>query len=267
VQSAIFLNVLDRLAERPLLLRAGVSGVAEEVGMRGMGSGRKAFGMLTVYALAVGAGIAAPSAGSAQGTVAGRISIQEKAGEKTADFANTVVYLEPRNGAARTTEAKAQMAINGRNFAPRVRVITVGSTVDYPNQDPFTHNVFSTTPGALFDLGAYGSGTSKSNQFRKPGAYPIYCNVHAKMTGYVVVVNTPWYTQSTNDGRWEVAKVPAGRYTLTVWHERAQPVISEIDIPVAGLATLETKLDASGYKEVAHKDKVGKDYSTHGVVY
>ena len=204
---------------------------------------------------------------SAQGTVAGRISIQEKPGEKTTDFANTVVYLEPKGGPAKASEAKAQMAINGRNFAPRVRVVPVGSTVEYPNQDPFTHNVFSTTPGALFDLGSYGSGTSKSNQFKKAGAFAIYCNVHSKMTGYVVVVNTPWFTQAAADGRWEIAKVPAGKYTLTVWHERAKQVDTEIEVPGAGLASLDSKLDASGYKELAHKDKVGKDYSTHAVVY
>ena len=244
--------------------------------MRGMRAGLNALRVcVRVFVAACGlamGGVAVVTAvsatvASAQGTVAGRISIQEKAGAKSSDFASTVVYLEPKSGAAKANETKAQMAINGRNFAPRVRVVTVGSTVDYPNQDPFTHNVFSTTPGALFDLGAYGSGTSKSNKFAKAGAYPIYCNVHAKMTGYVVVVNTPWYAQAAADGRWEVARVPAGKYTLTVWHERASPVVSEIDVPAAGLTTLDTKLDASGYKEVAHKDKVGKDYSTHGVVY
>ena len=204
---------------------------------------------------------------SAQGTVAGRISIQEKPGEKTSDLGNAVVYLDPKGVAPRVVESRAQMAINGRNFAPRVRVVTVGSTVEYPNQDPFTHNVFSTTPGAVFDLGSYGSGTSKSTHFRKPGAFPIYCNVHARMTGYVVVVNTPWHAQSAADGRWEIARVPAGKYSLTVWHERAQPVVTDIDVPATGVAPLDTKLDASGFKETAHKDKLGKDYSTHGVVY
>lgn len=208
---------------------------------------------------------AAPA--TAQGTVGGRVSIQEKAGEKTGDLANVVVYLEPKAGTARAPEAKVQMALNGRNFAPRVRVVSAGSTVEFPNQDPFTHNVFSTTPGALFDLGRYGSGTGKSTQFKKPGAYAVYCDIHAKMTGYVVVVSTPWFAQAGADGRWEIAKVPAGKYTLTVWHERAPMVVQELDVPAAGLASLDARLDASGFKEVAHKDKNGKDYSTHGVVY
>lgn len=216
-------------------------------------------------ALAAGAGFG-PSPSPAQGTVSGRISIQEKPGEKTADFGNTVIYLEPKAGAAKAAPSKVQMAINGRNFAPRVRVVTTGSTIEYPNQDPFTHNVFSTTAGALFDLGSYGSGTSKSSEFKKAGAFPIYCNVHAKMTGYVVVVNTPWHAQASNDGRWEIPRVPAGKYALTVWHERAKPVAAEVEVLATGLASLETRLDASGFKIVPHKNKFGKDYPG-GVVY
>lgn len=216
-------------------------------------------------ALSAGVGLW-PSPIPAQGTVSGRISILEKPGEKTADQGNTVIYLEPRAGAAKAAPSKVQMAINGRNFAPRVRVVATGSIIEYPNQDPFTHNVFSTTAGALFDLGSYGSGTSKSTEFKKPGAFPIYCNVHAKMTGYVIVVNTPWHTQASNDGRWEIARVPAGKYVMTIWHERAKPVEAGIEVLATGLASLETKLDASGFKVVPHKNKFGKDYPG-GVVY
>src|SRR5258708_7207147 len=109
--------------------------------MRGMGSVQMAMRIVSVCGpAAVAAMLVGPQAASAQGTVGGRISIQEKPGEKTSDFANTVIYLEPKAGVARVAEAKIQMAINGRNFAPRVRAVTTGSTVDYPNQDPFTHN-------------------------------------------------------------------------------------------------------------------------------
>src|SRR6185369_16490465 len=109
--------------------------------MRVMESVRMARRMVSVSGLAaVAALVAAASPASAQGTVGGRISIQEKPGEKTSDFANTVIYLEPKSGAPKVAESKVQMAINGRNFAPRVRAVTAGSTVDYPNQDPFTHN-------------------------------------------------------------------------------------------------------------------------------
>jgi plastocyanin len=245
-------------------LRVTTVAVEEEVVMRRIWPDLFALGMA---GLGVCAALLGPGSLLAQSAVSGRVSLQEKPGEKTSDYANTVISLEPKAGTARTAVVRTQMAMNGRTFTPHVRVVTVGSTVEYPNQDPFTHNVFSTTPGALFDLGAYGSGRSKSNQFRKTGAYAIYCNIHAKMAAYVVVVNTPWFTQAAADGRWQVDRVPAGRYVLTVWHERAQPVVSEIDVPAAGLATLETTLDARGYKEVPHKNKFGRDYTNAGVIY
>jgi plastocyanin len=203
----------------------------------------------------------------AQGAVSGRVAMQEKPGETTKDFDATVVYLMPKGGTARFAETKAQMAMNGRQFAPRVRVVTTGSTVEYANQDPFSHNIFSTAPGAAFDLGTYGSGVAKSTQFKKAGAFPVYCNIHAQMTAFVVVVSTPHFTQAGADARWKIASVPAGKWELHVWHERAPEVTQDIEVPAAGLANVDVTLDARGFKQVAHKDKMGKDYTATGVRY
>lgn len=201
------------------------------------------------------------SVARAQGVVSGRVTIQEKPGETTTDLANTVVYLVPKGSAPRLTEQKAQMAMSGRQFSPRIRVITPGSTLEYPNQDPFSHNIFSTAPGAAFDLGVYGSNTSKSTTFRKVGAFPVYCNIHAKMTAYVVVVATPYYGQPTADGRWTLASVPAGKYELHVWHERTPEFTRDVDVAATGLAGADASLDAKGFKLIEHKNKFGKSYS------
>src|SRR5471032_2107261 len=197
----------------------------------------------------------------AQGAMSGRVAMQEKPGEATKDFDATVVYLMPKGSPARFAETKSQMAMNGRQFSPRVRVVTTGSTVEYTNQDPFSHNIFSTAPGAAFDLGTYGSGVTKSTPFKKAGAYPVYCNIHAQMTAFVVVVSTSHYTQAGADARWKIANVPAGKWELHVWHERAPEITQELDVPAAGLANVDVTLDARGFKQVAHKDKMGKDYS------
>ncbi|HXD22119.1 MAG TPA: hypothetical protein VN613_02085 [Gemmatimonadaceae bacterium] len=210
--------------------------------------------------------IAAPPA-FAQGVVSGRVAMQEKPGETTKDFDGTVVYLVSKGAQPRFSESKAQMAMTGRQFSPRVRVVTVGSTVSYANQDPFSHNIFSTAPGAAFDLGTYGNGTTKSTQFKKAGAFPVYCNIHAQMTAFVVVVSTPYFTQAGTDARWRISGVPAGKYELHVWHERATEVTQEIDVPAAGLANADVTLDARGFKQVAHKNKLGKDYAANGVRY
>ena len=209
-----------------------------------------------------------PSPAVAQGAVSGRVSIHEKPGETTTDFAATVVYLMPKTGTPRFAETtKAHMDMNGRQFVPRVRVVTTGSTVEYPNRDPFSHNIFSVAGGAAFDLGIYGGGTAKSAQFKKAGAFPVYCNIHAKMTGYVVAVSTPWYAQAGDDGRWSLERVPAGRYELHVWHERAPEFEKEVDVPAAGLANIDQRLDATGFKQLPHKNKFGLDYTAGGVRY
>jgi plastocyanin len=193
--------------------------------------------------------------------------MQEKPGETTKDFDGTVVYLMSKASPGRFAETKTQMAMNGRQFAPRVRVITTGSTVEYANQDPFSHNIFSTAPGAAFDLGTYGSGIAKSTPFKKAGAFPVYCNIHAQMTAFVVVVSTSHYAQAGADARWKIANVPAGKWELHVWHERAPEVTQDVDVPAAGLPNVDITLDARGFKQVAHKDKLGKDYTTTGVRY
>ncbi|MFI5244695.1 MAG: hypothetical protein ACHQQR_05670 [Gemmatimonadales bacterium] len=203
----------------------------------------------------------------AQGAVSGRVAMLEKPGEATKDFDATVVYLLPKGAPARFAETKSQMAMNGRQFAPRVRVVTTGSTIEYVNQDPFSHNIFSTAPGAAFDLGTYSGGAAKSAQFKKAGAFPVYCNIHAQMTAFVVVVSTSHFTQAGADARWKITSVPAGKYELHVWHERAPEVTQELDVPASGIANVDVTLDARGFKQVAHKNKLGQDYTATGVRY
>jgi plastocyanin len=216
---------------------------------------------------AVIAALVAPRQVLSQGSVTGRVAMQEKPGETTKDFDGTVIYLMPKGAPAHFAETKAQVAMSGRQFAPRVRVITTGSTVDYTNQDPFSHNIFSTATGAAFDLGTYGSRITKSTQFKKPGAFPVYCNIHAQMTAFVVAVSTPYFTQAGADARWTIPGVRAGKYELHVWHERAPEVTQDLDVPATGVPNADVTLDARGFKQVAHKNKLGKDYTANGVRY
>ncbi len=222
--------------------------------------------MAVACALLVSGASAAPS--GAQGSVSGRVSIQERAGETTNDFSSTVIYLIPQDTASlRPKVMRTNITMSGRAFVPRVRVVTPGSRVDFPNQDPFSHNIFSSTSGATFDLGLYPAGKAKDAPFRRPGAYPIYCNIHPRMTAFVVVAPSPWFAQVGNDGRWSIADVPAGRYTLVVWHERANTVSVPIDVIETGLASLATTLDARGFKFAEHKNKFGKEYDKTAVRY
>ncbi len=205
---------------------------------------------------------------AAQGSVSGRVSVQERAGETTNDFSSTVIYLIPQDTASLKPKAmRSNITMSGRAFVPRVRVVTPGSRVDFPNQDPFSHNIFSSSTGATFDLGLYPAGKAKDAPFRRPGAYPIYCNIHPRMTAFVVVAPSPWFAQVGNDGRWSIPDVPAGRYTLVVWHERANTVSAPIEVAAIGLADLTSTLDARGFKLAQHKNKFGKEYDKTAVRY
>jgi plastocyanin len=217
--------------------------------------------MVLFLALAVSA--AFPLA--AQGRVSGQVSILERDNEKTEDLGNAVIYLEPVGGARpKQKELRSLIALQARLFQPRVRVIPVGSKIEFPNQDSFNHNVFTNSALGEFDLGVYGKGKSREATFKRAGLYPIYCNIHARMTGYVLAVSTPYFNQPGIDGRFEIPGVPAGKYTMFVWHERAPIQKSEIVVTTAGLTDIAVQLDARGHKRLAHKNKFGQEYKSTG---
>ncbi len=202
----------------------------------------------------------------AQG-VSGQVTITERAGAQTDDLSNVVVYLEPLAAPARPAPAAGVVNLQGRQFAPRVRVVTSGSTLTFANQDAFNHNVFSKAAQGPFDTQSYGRGKERANVFRAPGVYPIYCNVHPRMTGYVIAVNTPYHAQAGADGRFTVPAVPPGRYRITVWHDRAPSAMAELTVDAGGASGLRFALDARSYSFVQHKNKFGRTYATGGDVY
>jgi plastocyanin len=196
--------------------------------------------------------------------VSGQVTILERPGEITEDLGNVVVYLEPSAAPARAralTPTNTVIALQSRQFSPRVRVVLAGSKVEFPNQDPFSHNVFSKTNGG-FDTNVYGRGKTRDNVFRDAGIYPLYCNVHPRMTAFVITLNTPHYTQAGADGRFTLENVPAGQYRMHVWHDRTTEVVKDVAVGAAGLGNMRVDLDARGYKYVQHKNKVGKDYTS-----
>lgn len=215
--------------------------------------------------VAVGVLFALPATAVAQGAVSGRVTLQERPGEQTTDLGNTIIYLVPTDSARpRTRPARTSIAMNGRAFVPRVRVVTPGSRVDFPNQDPFSHNIFSTTRGAVFDLGLYPAGRSMDALFRRAGAFPVYCNIHPRMTAFVIVTPTPYFTLSGNDGRWTIAGVPAGRYQVRIWHERAPEATQDIEVGAVGRTGVDAQLDARGFRFAQHKNKFGRAYDRTG---
>jgi len=196
--------------------------------------------------------------------VSGLVSIAERPGTKTTDLADAVVWLEPRGGGVAPTKSHAQIVMESREFVPRVRVVGAGSAVGFPNQDPFRHNVFSKSGPAEFDLGLYARGESKDARADRPGIYPVFCNIHAKMVAFIVAVPTPYVAQPNPDGRFTIAGVPAGAYTVHAWHDRGGEQTSEIAVAAAGVSDVNVQLDARGYRALPHKNKFGQEYTNSG---
>ena len=199
---------------------------------------------------------------SAQASVSGQVRLVERPGETTSDLANTVIHLERMAASGPAgTPVVAQISMQDRQFAPRVEVVPLGSRVDFPNQDPFSHNVFSSTSIGAFDLGLYGRGRKEGWTFQRPGVHAVYCNIHPRMAAYVVAVATPWYAKAGADGRFTLPNVPPGEYTMHVWHERGAPQALAITVPAGGLAeAVNVQLDARGYKPAPHRNKFGRPY-------
>lgn len=205
-------------------------------------------------------------------TVSGKIELRdsrEAAVEKRKDFSGVVVSLVPAGGAARAsrTSRHAEMIQKNKTFKPHVLAIEVGTTVDFPNYDPIFHNAFSTYNGQLFDVGLYRPGTSRGVHFARPGVVRVFCNIHANMSAVIVVLNTPYFDTTKPDGHFEIMNVPAGDYTLHVFHERATAATLEnatrMVVATGDAVTMPPiTISESGYLPIPHKNKYGRDYST-----
>jgi plastocyanin len=115
---------------------------------------------------------------------------------------------------------RASIAQKDEQFVPHVVAVTVGSSVAFPNEDPFFHNVFSLSRGATFNLGRYPSGSSRSKVVTRPGIIKVFCEIHSHMSAVIRVFDHPWFTTPNDEGAFSIDGVPAGEHMLVAWHER-----------------------------------------------
>jgi plastocyanin len=193
------------------------------------------------------------------GSIKGTVSVTEKGGRKAADLSETVVYVD--GAKAKPQPAKVVVTMKAKAFVPHVVVVPVGGTVEFPNEDPIFHNVFSVSGENRFDLELYKRPKSGSWTFQHPGVVRVYCNIHPQMSAIVVVRDNPYFTKANPDGSFTIDDVPAGNYVLRAWHERGGEGSVDIVVPAEGQVGAQLALDASSFKRIQHKNKFGKDYS------
>jgi plastocyanin len=206
------------------------------------------------------------------GTVRGHVEVDSAPKLAHATFPATVVWLTPVAGTASAAGVPAavpgaplRLTQRNKSFEPHVLVVPAGSAVEFPNRDPFFHNVFSLFEGKRFDLGLYEAGSSRMVHFDRPGISYIFCNIHPEMSGVVVTLTTPYYAIANNRGQLQIANVPHGRYSVHVWSEgmgpeTVQAATREITIGESSMTLATIRVPAVNRQSLAHKNKYGRDY-------
>jgi len=151
---------------------------------------------------------------------------------------NVVVYLRD---APAGSVAPRRTAIHqrGETFLPRVVAVPVGSTVDFPNDDPIYHNVFSLSRARTFNLGRFPRGESRAVRFDKSGIVKVFCDIHSHMAATVIVFNHPWFTVPDAEGGFELDNLPAGSQDVTAWHERLGETTMRVRIEAGRTSSVE----------------------------
>jgi plastocyanin len=201
------------------------------------------------------------------GDVTGKV-VLAPSGRNSSDLSGVVVSLTPV-GETKATEPRrapirATLTQKDKAFSPHILVIPPGSIVEFPNRDPFFHNVFSLFEGKRFDLGLYESGSTRSVKFDRPGVSYIFCNIHPQMSAIVIALDTPYYSLADKSGNIKIRDVLPGQYQMQVWAEglnteEMQKLFRHVTVnhDVVELG----KIEVPSLESLAeHKNKYGRDY-------
>ncbi len=222
-------------------------------------------------ACSLGAGQAAQPAATCDVSVRIHFSHAEGSHRSLRDLGHrTVIWLAPVNPSEVEMQSPAtfSMVQKDKVFRPGLLVVPVGSTVAFPNADPFFHNVFSLFNGRRFDLGLYQSGQSRTVLFNREGVSYIFCNIHPEMSAVIISLKTPYYASPDAEGVATLHGVREGSYHLEVWSELASADFLHslvrtvrIDRDNSDLGRIDIPASSSVLDE--HLNKFGLPYDTH----
>lgn len=199
-------------------------------------------------------GAAIAPAGGSTGAIEGVLTIRETPARRTVDRYGgqgaarpvqsipAVVFLKRPVGSPPAPARDMVMAQEDTAFVPGLLVVPRGTTVRFPNRDPFFHNVFSYSSAARFDLGRYPRGESKDVQLDEPGVVKIYCEVHEPMRAAIVVVENEYWAEPGADGAFRLEGVPEGTHTLVAWHADRGEVAREVRVRAGSVVRVELEL-------------------------
>lgn len=181
-----------------------------------------------------------------------------------------VIWLEPLAGTPSLPfppHGHYTLLQKNRKFTPHLQVIPVGSVVQFPNADPFFHNVFSLFEGKRFDLGLYEAGSSKLVTFPRAGISYIFCNIHPEMSAVVLSLSTPLYALADANESFVIRNIPPGNYKLHVWIEGVPQsaldgLARPVHLPSRVVDLGELKAPIMQKSTLTHANKFGRAYDT-----
>jgi plastocyanin len=157
------------------------------------------------------------------------------------DRRRAVVYLEtaPRGAFEDRDPQRGRMDQRNETFLPNVLAVTVGTVVDFPNNDSTYHNVFSLSKPRRFDLGRYAKGRSRAVRFDRPGVVRVFCDIHSHMSAFIIVFNHRYFDTTDAEGRFRIDGIPPGTYSVAAWHDGATRETRTVTIPESGTVELD----------------------------
>jgi plastocyanin len=157
------------------------------------------------------------------------------------DRRRSVVYLEsgPHGAFEELSKGRAVLDQRHETFVPYVLPILVGTTVDFPNRDPFFHNVFSLSKTRRFDLGRYPQGRTKSVRFDRPGVVRVFCEIHSHMSAFILVFAHRYFAATDENGSYRIDGVPPGRYEVVVWTDGEDRLRRDVTVTSEVTSTLD----------------------------
>lgn len=170
------------------------------------------------------------------GKIHGTITTKEELKESQSA---AVVWVEGLKDEVEQSDARV-ISQSGLQFLPRVLAVSVGQTIQFPNEDDVSHNVFSLSEAKKFKLGIYPKGESRDVTFEKVGIIDLFCSIHRHMHAVIVVTPSSHYCQTEIGKVYEIDNIPIGKHTLKFWNSKLKVITKEFEMPASG--TLELNL-------------------------
>ena len=183
--------------------------------------------------------------------------------------APAVIWIEPADGKkpnlSFSPHGHYTLLQKNRTFIPHLQIVPVGAAVQFPNADPYFHNVFSLFDGKRFDLGLYETGSSKSVLFSREGISYIFCNIHPQMSAVILALSTPLYAVADANDNFMLGNIPPADYKMNLWIEGVPQTTLDslsriVHITSQPLDLGSLKVDWLSSAPLSHTNEFGKTY-------